>query len=434
MSSSRVAFVYDNNNETFTPEDLRWLSQDTGPEIVYNSYGDRDKFYPIGINGKYAIGLNCSVAFKRNMYLVEHAQLIKYWKQRLVQCTYRVKYDYFWNKFLDIINKDITLNPVAEALIRDEELLKFRNTLPQEKPNDDDIIIEKEPVEAKGTKMELFPITTTTTMTTTTTNESARVVIFRYMTQKQWKDTNVCIPCRKGEVPGCCLYENYLLTAHYVTKDTIQVVLRDLNNNYKEVFSCEVQGFKGLLKCVMDDPYIVVSDGVCVAMINRDEPTYFRRFTIDGEVISATNVNATTGDIMIGTYSGLFYRIGIRGIIRYVEQISFNMAIINIENDGLIQTIASIFFGSTEIDLDRPICCVADQGKIIVQSKYGKLWMVPRFATKDVQAEFLLPEGVTYTLQQLTPWYHNGIYSNKNVIAILYPEGHIVLRQLSIKK
>ena len=165
-------------------------------------------------------------------------------------------------------------------------------------------------------------------------------------------------------------------------------------------------------------------------------------FTIPTEILVSVNVDGKSGDVMLGTYNGFYYRMSARGIIMSTTQISSKLGILNIQhnNEGvvIVQTIAGVHLVEgqlnehVDLDVERPMCCATHKDKIIVQNKYGKFWILPRFSPKELYASYLLPEGVTYALQRITPWYNNGIYvsDDGSEINTLYPEGHIVVRKI----
>jgi predicted nucleotidyltransferase len=442
-----------NQQKEVIKNDMKWFEEKSEP-TVYTSYKDADHFLPIGLNDKYAIGVHYKHdlnELKHKMQFLEKCQFVSAWKKQLYACEFKGKYDYFLQKFLANVNIDPTLKDAAEHLLRDEELLKFKNSLPEEKPEKQEQPTPKVTEKTKKTFMQVYENQPEANINIRDdpSDSHVRLLINRLGSSKTkgWKDTNLIFSCVDGITlfPSFYLYKNQLTVARYMHKDItiMKVEIYDLDNNYKKIFESFVYNVRGSPKCISNGRYLVVSDGFSANLFDLSKESQYKSFAIEEEIISAVNVN-DRGDVLIGTYNGLYYRIGNNGMILFAYKDNNALCILGISvaaEKVLLSTSTGICLieGQTtrailHYNNEKPICGYVHGGKMLLFNKYGTIRIIPLF-TKYIELMLPLPKEVDYDLNRTTPWYH-GLYVNDvgSKIYALYPDGHIGIMTIIKKK
>ena len=458
---SRVAFVSSNNDNILYADienkqlaiknDYLWFQKpDKQTKELSKSYQEPKNFVPIGVNESYAIGVHMNKGLPeltQRLQLIEKHQFVKAWKAQLLQCQFLPKYDYYMSKLFDILKVDPLLKDAVESIIRDKDILDFKSKLPKEKPKENPEENPKNTEEKTKTCILKIYEEQTIDYTNLLLPESkfhSRLLVNRLTSKrnKGWKQTKIVIPTVDNDScpASFYLYNHYVLISYYLSASLpiIRSTLYDLEDNYKVVFQVETYNMKGPPNCMTNGRFIIVSDGYSanvVDMVTYKTNKSYGSYTINGEIITACDINEK-GEIMLGTYSGLYYRVSSKGLILFAFKQPEGLAITNIQHAAdkvLIQTITSLNLVEgiiqrkiTQWNAVRPIYATVHGGKVVLFSKYGITRILPLFSD---QMETMIPlyKEITYDLNFVIPWY-KALYISKDAtyIYILHPEVQVI--------
>jgi hypothetical protein len=386
---------------------------------------------PVGINSHIAIGLSNMTEWRASLIAKELEQYHIFWNAYLRRCRYKVQFNDKQRQLM--ANPDVNLRRVVEMIMRDEELIKFRDNLPEVLDDEeglDDTIVERE-----NSAVESVAITEAEASFSGESGSDTKVYAFyyqRYMNKrKEWKVSNHVFASIAPPAYSVC--ELFLLYAFYESATSCVVRLCGFDQK-KPV--CEWRATmmhpSELHASVNNIGWMAVSDGTTVYQKHLENPIIYRH-TIEHQTISTIHLDEY-GYLFIGTHNGQIYDISpfkIRSYTMDREQLS----ILNISTSGgkrmCAQTINGINIPSNQKQLIimRPVTSIIRGPLVLFLTKYGTL-KIRSTVHNHTNIDLPILKGMAMDIDALTPWYDRGIFFNGKMCSVLYPDGSVLVRSI----
>jgi len=391
---------------------------------------------PVGINSHLAVGISNMAISKQHKIAIELEQYHLFWKFQLKRCRFKAQFEEKKKQLM--ANTDQNLKLVVEMILRDEDLIKHRDSLP-------DVLIDEgglndDYTEREDSKLEtgctIYQVPPTSPISPEGSGEIYSFYYLRYNTLKHgWKCSSHVFA--SPALPGYAICELFLLYAFYREGGSICVRLCRFDRKVP-VGEWEIQTLGDaksldfpLLQCsVNNSGWMAVSNGTTVYQKFFDSPVIYSH-KIQNQVVSSIHLDEY-GYLFVGTTNGQIYDIGPNSIRTYTKDRDL-LAILNISTSGgkkvSGQTISSILVQEPQksFNIVRPITSIIRGTLVIFLTKYGSVRM--RSLIHDaVGGDFPPLEGMTANIDTVMPWYDRGIYFDGIKLATLYPNGQVVVR------
>lgn len=411
MEDELYSDIPKNIRSLYSQYEKKWLSKKPFVESSSSSFPTHETIIPVGINSKMAFGMNVDPNYIFKMIESEQIQFHKAWKSSLLRSKSREQYEYRLKKF---IVGDPNLKVALEKIYKDEELLTFRNSLPTEKDlgyeHRQDSEVQTISVEEPEKSESIYD-----------------TVYFLYYTcfTKGWKTSKICV--KSEQTPSIFISEKFILISFYVNQTTVCSKVFDMDFKFKTEWYCTKQG---PLRCAINDHgWMIVSDGITVHQ-KRDDIIY--QHTIEGQIITSIHISEYDDFVFLGTYNGQIYDINPFTIRSYSKTLDCT-PILSIDTSGsriIGQTITSIITSDSKLfNATRPLTSMVKGTFVIFLTKYGTVKICSRIHDNTV-LEFKCPKGKSTNIDKVIPWYDRGIFFDGKTLAVLYPEGTVLRREL----
>ena len=404
-------------------------------EYVTSSF--KDEFLPIGINSYIAVALSNMGDAKKHMIGAELEQYHLFWKAMLRRCRFKVQ---FTEKMkLILANSDPNLKRIAEMIVRDTDLIAFRDSLPEVIVDEG---INSDTAERKDS--EVITVAEVANLPSGRGSASACASVYsfyyqRYTSQKtrEWK-------CSKHvftsvAAPMGAISENYLVYAFYESETDIVVRLCGFDQKtpleeWKIVAAAPRS--PPLLRCAVNNQgWMAVSIGTAVYHKCIGRPLIYRH-TIEDQIVSAVHVDVH-GFLQMGTTNGQLYDVSPFKLRSYSKDRDL-IAIVSISSSGsgklCAQSVCGLFvpapsenFVDKHFNIMRPLTCLIRGPLVFFLTKYGTL-KVRSTIHDGGDIELPILKGMTANIDYLPPWYDRGIYFDGKTCAVLYPSGAVLVR------
>lgn len=404
----------------------------------YVTTGYTDTHLPIGINSRIAVSLSNMEEAKKHLMSAELEQYHIFWKSYLRRCRFRVQY----NEKLKMLtaNPDANLRRVTEMILRDEDLIKYRDSLPE-------VILDEGGLNNDYAEREDGAITSETYIPEATAAVEATtgpIYAFYYQRyrapkNREWKCSSHVFSSIAPPTGSIC--EDYLIYAFYSSDTVITVRLCKIEQK-KPVEEWTVVTVHSdtarILHCAVNcSGWMAVSNGTFVFQKCLGRPIIYKH-TIQGQIVSTIHID-DSGFLQIGTTNGQIYDVSPFKLRSYTKDREL-LAIVNISTSGgrkiCAQTINGIFSSKLSESLEgkqliimRPLTSIIKGALIFFLTKYGTL-KIRSIIHDGVDINLPVLKGMHANIDHLTPWYNRGIYFDGKTCAVLYPNGAVLVRQI----
>lgn len=396
----------------YSENEKGWAKKDLNVNSFTSSSFSNGPVIPIGINSEMAFVVKTTLGYIASMISSEKLQFFKAWKSSLMRSKSREQYDARLKKFTI---GDPNLKGVLEQIYRDEDILKYRDSLPVEREEEEfekreDSAVETISLENEENQEEEVG---------EGEFESYFLYYNCYNTKKVWKASKIM--CNSTVPPAFAICDKYILMSFYKTEHIVYSKLYDMNFKLQSEWKC----FKnGPLRCtVNNNGTMAVSDGV---YIHQKIGNIIYRHTINNQII--TSISLGSDDyLFIGTYNGQIYDINPFKIRSYSK--SLDCVPILTVSPGIGQTITSILTAESKVfNAIRPVTSIVKGTFVIFLTKYGVV--IIRSKIHDyIHIEFKPPKDKKVDIDTILPWYDNGIFFNGEKLAVLYPDGSVIVKK-----
>ena len=392
-----------------------------------------DSYLPIGINSELAVGLSNMEEAKKHLIAAELEQYHLFWKSYLRRCRFKAQYNDKMKQLM--LNPDTNLRRITEMILRDEELIKFRDSLPDVLIDEGGLNNDMKEREDSEIVSEALPEATLTS----NIDGNASVYGFYYQRYKKrsaaWKCSNHVFSSIAPPTASMC--ETYLMYAFYVA-ETVCIVRLCKFDQKRPIceWSFETTVPLAPLTCAVNLlGWMAVSNGVSVYQKCLDRPIIYRH-SITRQIVSAVHID-DYGFLQMGTTNGQIYDVSPFKLRSYTKDREL-LAIVNISTSGgrkmCVQSVNGLFvpaptenFNDKQLIIMRPLTSIISGPLVFFLTKYGTL-KIRSTIHDDINIDLPILKGMTANIDHLPPWYNRGIYFNGKMLAALYPNGSVLVR------
>ena len=416
--------------ETFDQNNKKWIAQAPRTDEWSSKLED---CLIVGINPNYAVAFKSfaspDLIFRRKnqMHQVEITQFANAWTSMLQRCQNVIQYETVNKKFLSLVKYDPSLKPAAEIILKSPFLLGFKSNLPKEMEEGTRSLQEGAAERNMGSFV-FNPITKEEDAKPSPgKNNKVKVDLFVY--DKKWRQSKIDIYCMKDTVPEGKLTKKHLIIAYYVDVDVVCVQKLDLSKkdsiDKTRYFRTKAKNQSPLLIASYD----LISDGLFV---------YHQNYMLNIEGAFITSIDEVEGVLCIGTNWGTIYKVSSNGTkLEGFEMTKDILYALDVKVPNLCQSIyAATYFDKKEdvtFNIERPLSTIKKGTFVISIDKYGVV-RLNFVLVRGSEIQFNPPSDLRILVEDVQPWYRDGIYMNDtgDTIRILYPDGRI--RTLKLKE
>jgi hypothetical protein len=360
-----------------------------------------------------------------------------------------MQYDAKWKQYLKSGEKD-----ALDMLVRDEELIKFRDLLPAESPSvegeeglSSDYIPREHSAVSMG-HMETPPLPPTQPISET----MWRFYINRWGSIKQrgWKQTKISTP----SMPGYAISDKYLL----VVCDGVAEIWRledrkcvsrigsvqgvvdiaSVNDEGWAAWVIENIAYSGSGEAAPNGGNVIddrPSDGPSESNTRRGFVVsgVTRVAKIENQSISALRI-LSDGQLILGTLNGQIYQIdpSTGRIISYRTFV--DLAPVLSVDVNLAQSIDSLELGEDHpiFQTNRVTSVIRTKGPFVIFLLKNGIVRMCSTLNNQMDVNILPPKNARCHPALVTPWYtQRGIWTNGKMMAVLYPDGTVGVKTVA---
>ena len=418
--------------EAFDQNNKKWIAQAPRTDEWSSKLED---CLIIGINADYAVAFKSfaspDLIFRRKhqMHQVEITQFANAWTSMLQRCQNVIQYETVNKKFMSLVKYDPSLKPAAEIILKSPFLLGFKNNLPKEMEEGKRSLQEGAaernmgsfvyvPVAGVGEEIKPSP----------GKSNKVKVDLFVYGKNK-WRQSKIDIYCMKDTVPEGRLTKKHLIIAYYVDVDVVCV--QKLNLSKKDSID-KTRYFRTKTKKqspLLIGSYDLISDGLFV---------YHQNYLLSIENAFINSISVDTNSLLcIGTNWGTIYKVSPDGTkLEGFEMTKDILYALDVKSNLCQSIYAATYFDKKEdvtFNIERPLSTIKKGTFIISIDKYGVV-RLNFVLVRGSEIQFNPPSDLRILVEDVQPWYRDGIYMNDtgDTIRVLYPDGRI--RSLKLKE
>lgn len=392
------------------------------------------KWIPLGINDSMAAA-----------FLTDHARILRaiasqteltefatVWTSTLFRCRYKYQYTQKFNEFRDEINRDPTLKQAAEWIFRNQELLAFRDTLPEKKPEDDKEVGLNKTFLKRAQPDHIVNLGTQVSKNRPKTQKTPKhkvvVATCHYKRDNSWKQHKE-LTFYSDCPPAGVLWKDKLLV---MSEQREQVVLEmfDLTHDTKRFIGVVNLCNYNWNMTMENDKSFAVSDGACILWFHPDDT--ITTHALDSTECVITALQLKENQLVFGTSTGLVYRVdqqqiknfGMTHDLSRINSISISAPNIIVQNVNSVNLVMQK--NQRSFVQSRILCCGVKGTRIAMLTKYGTV-KVHSLLLSNTYLSYVPPKGISCDIDALMPWYHNGIHMSDDGsdLVVLYPNGRI---------
>jgi hypothetical protein len=420
MEKNLYPDVPEKERSAYREQEKLWIAQaPRNVDYATHGFAEPDKMLPVGVNGTVAVALYHEGASGKRLHMVyaEQQQFTRGWEAILRRCRYRLQYDAKYRQMLGAC--DPAIKPGLERILRNEDLIKFRDALPAEGSGTLLSDFEEREDSAVGTSPVVKEVPSMDS-----NGASFRVMMNRYKTSKRWKETSIC--GSSPTFPACSVSEKYLSLVYYLSDTTVRMQLYDLVTRKMLVERHYTMSGGPLRSSVSDDGWMAAIDGT-TAIVTNGQLAY--QHVVESQVLTAVRLG-TEGTVFLGTYNGQLYHVSHKAILSYNKTLDCN-AVLGISSArGTMISINGICHEQIYFNIRRPLTVFTRGTFILSLNKHGVIRIGSTVHSK-VDIFFKPTKDHKCDIAHVTPWYDDGIWFDGNSLVTLYPEGTV--RVISIK-
>lgn len=420
-------------------------------------------FVPVGINGKYAMGLvyeDCNT-YKGIIVQREVQQFAQQWRTKLMRCRHQIQWSEIDKRFMKITQHDEELKSAARIIFEDQALQSIRQGLPEAREDFED-------KENEGLRKEYVVRSDPSHIISRNSfgerpEELSDGTSFKVMmmdhTKKEhkrtWKVFETMTDLHSESYPCGWLSQtgNRRMVAYRVTPDLARVIVYNGTNPRVDIdqdIYLRV-GSNGLLTCRIspDETTFALCDEFRVYTWSKGDEFFHIHFlqlpSLPEDASEAEKhlpgIGSMTlsenGELIFGTTMGQVYRVNlVSSTLSSYNKLPDSLAILGVVRVGsktIVHTIQDIFIVEAhtspneiiQINTRRPMCLIAMGTRIISFDKFGHLLI---FSTihREMMTEVPMDDAKCKIIVPL-PWYGGGLYTSPDAkqIGVLYPDGMV---------
>jgi hypothetical protein len=411
--------------ETFDENNKKWISHAPQDDTWSSELGD---CLIVGVNAKYTVAFKSfaspDLIFRRKnqMQQVETGQFANAWTSTLLRCNNQLQYEEVNKKFMSLVKYDPTLRDSAVNVLKNQELIEFKNSLPKTTESGG---IKTGTVERKLWEFVYKP--TQVEEIKPFLGKSNKVKVELFVFSKKWRESKIQIYCLKDTVPsGKLSNDKVLLIAYYVEPNTVCVQKINLKTDTvtkTRYFKTNGENSSPLIIA----SYGLISDGLFV---------YHQKYQLHIDSAFITSLFLDDSFLLyIGTNFGGIYRVNMK---KY-ELESFDMTkdvlfVLKVGKNIAQSIYAVTYFDEADditFNIERPVSSIKKGAFIISFDKYGVIRFTMSVRRKG-EIQINPPKEFRINSEDLQPWYE-GLYMNDegDLLKVVYPDGKI--RSLKLK-
>ncbi len=417
----------------YSEQEKIWTKKDAVfTEYHTSQFPDPFGMIPVGINSEIAVGLSNMSSKKANMAHTELQLFVASWNATLRRSRFRLQFEELMKRLIQTANVDENLKPGIDFIVRDEKLLAFRDALPEVAKDPEIVGLSQDLAEREDSV-----VTTVSVKEPEKPEESGGSDVFvfytnRYNTQRVWKDA---FTFKSSSLPGYALCEKYLMYAYYVEpigpKATLgsTLVCVKLYQFPKKVITEWYCRLENVLNCAVNDNGVMaVTDGKFIYQKSLENPIIYR-YNVENQLITSIHMDMSN-HLMIGTLNGQIYDVNPFKIRSYSKMRDCTPVLTIYGGKKMVATnIGGLLCGEKYFAASRPLTAHISGTLVIFLSKYGVL-RIRSLVHEQICVDFAPPKNVQTTMDCITPWYDAGIYFDAKKLAVLYPNGVVVVKIL----
>lgn len=414
---AELQVIFDANNK-------KWIAQAPRTDTWSSELHD---CYIVGINESYAAAFKSFASpdliyrRKQQMHSVEITQFANVWTSQLQRCQNRIQYDTVNRHFLTLVKYDPSFKESAAIIFKSQFLIDFRDNLTKE-IDESNSSLKEGAAERTLANFVWLPKKSKGEARKPNLGKAGKVKIDLFVHNGQkWRQSKIDIYCCKDTIPEGKLEEgSSLVIAYYVETDVICVQKINLKTDTvskTRYFTTKAKEQSPLIVA----SYGLVSDGFFV---------YHQDYELSIERSFITSLYKDKTNLYIGTNFGGIYKVASCGSVLESFEMSKDILYVLNVRPNLCQSMAAItHFGDKEdvtFNIDRPLCAVKKGTFIISIDKYG-IVRCNMLIDRKGEIQFNPPPDLRILVEDVQPWYHDGIFMNNegNVIRVIYPDGKI---------
>jgi len=414
--------------ETFDQNNKKWIAQAPRTDEWSSKLED---CLIVGINNEHAVAFKSfaspDLIFRRKnqMHQVEITQFANAWTSMLQRCQNLIQYETVNRKFLSLVKYDPSLHGAAEIILKSQFLIGFKNNLPKEMEEDKRSLQEGAAERNMGSFVFNPSSQEEEEVKPATIGKSNKVKIDLFVYRKKWRQSKIDIYCAKDTVPEGKLTSKDLIIAYYIETDVVCVQKIDLKKDVilkTRYFRTKAKNQSPLLI----GSYGFISDGFFV---------YHQNYMLNIEGAFIVSLTQEKGLLCIGTNLGTVYKVSNGSKLEGFEMTKDILYALSVKPNLCQSIYAATYFDRKEdvtFNIERPLSVIKKGTFVISIDKYGVV-RLNFVLVRGSEIQFNPPADLRILVEDVQPWYRDGIYMNDtgDTIRILYPDGRI--RTLKLK-